>query len=458
MRTLYFRIVLTFIGIAVASAILGLLVTNVYYLTKLRDFNDQKMIHIATEFKRLYEQTPGADANAYLSGVAEMGFQIYVVNGSENGVSYGAPFKHRKIDDASIRAVLNGGIYNGMMQERHLLTVTGFFENSIRNSVGLPVRVQGETQAWFIRPNLEQQIGEVRVLVAVLLSATFLFSLVFIVILSRYIVRPVKQLTEATNRIVGGQYDIELDVTRKDEIGNLARHFTHMAQALKRLDAMRQEFVANVSHEIQSPLTSIRGFAQSILDRQASPEEQERYLRIIADESTRLSSLSKQLLTLAALDKETGEVKRASYRLDEQIRQVLIVTEWEWSEKQLFIEPELPEIVISGDADLLYQVWFNLITNSIKFCKPGDCIAVSITSDDGIVVTVRDTGPGISAEELPHIFDRFYKADKSRSRTKAGSGLGLAIVRKIVELHGGTIEASSAPGKDTIFTVKLPQL
>lgn len=229
-----------------------------------------------------------------------------------------------------------------------------------------------------------------------------------------------------------------------------------MAQSLKRLDEMRQEFVANVSHEIQSPLTSIQGFARSILDKEATAEEQERYLRIIAEESGRLSSLSKQLLTLAALDKEAAALKRTDYRLDEQLRNCLIVTEWQWAEKGLSVDLDLPEIVIGADPQMLTQVWLNVITNSIKFSRPGGRLSIRIDVGSDIAVTIADTGIGIPGSELPHIFDRFYKADKARNRSHAGSGLGLSIAKKIVELHAGSITAHSELGKGTAITVRLP--
>jgi signal transduction histidine kinase len=310
-----------------------------------------------------------------------------------------------------------------------------------------------------VRPNLEQQIGDVRILLSALLGFTFLFSLALIVILTRYIVKPLKKLTEATNKIVGGDFDLEMDVSRRDEIGNLARHFKLMAQSLHKLDAMRQEFVANVSHEIQSPLTSIQGFAQTILDQEATREEEQKYLQIITEESKRLSSLSKQLLTLASLDKETSMLKASTYRLDEQIRQLVIVTEWQWTEKDLIIEPEMSEIVICADRELLYQVWLNLLSNSIKFSHPGGTIRIRLWAENqDIVVEVADAGIGIPSAELPHIFERFYKADKSRNRSRSGSGLGLSIVYKIIELHQGRIEVQSVLGEGTAIKVRLPNL
>ncbi|MFB7816562.1 sensor histidine kinase [Paenibacillus chitinolyticus] len=459
MKTLYVRIVVTFLLIAVISSAAALLLSNSYYSAKLRDYNEQKILRISQEIRGLYEEIPGLALGEYLTRIANMGFQVYAVDDSLRGTFYGSPFKHKEIERDTIVRVLNGETYHGVMEERHLLLVTGFFENSIRNSIGLPVRSSGKTIALFIRPDMEQQIGEVRILMALLLGFTFLLSLLLIVISTRFIVKPVQKLTEATNKIVGGDYNIRMDVKRRDEIGNLARHFTQMAQSLEKLDQMRQEFVANVSHEIQSPLTTIQGFAQSMLEKGASPEEERRYLRIIEEESRRLSSLSKELLTLAALDKETSALKPSSFRLDEQIRQIFITTEWQWTEKELQLQLDLPELVIRADSQLLHQVWLNLIANSIKFTRPGDTISVQIRQEQQeILVSIGDTGPGIPPEDLPHIFDRFYKGDKSRNRSRSGSGLGLSIAHKIVALHRGSIEAKSLPGEGTLFQIRLPKL
>ncbi len=455
MKTLYLRIVVTFVLISAVSSLFALGIAGFYYQTQLQGENERKILRIGGELRALYEQAPGLDFGDYLHRIAGMGFQIYAVNDRLEGVFYGRPFKNRQLDPDRIRRVLEGETFDGIREERRLLL--GFFENSLSNSVGLPMKAEGRSYAVFIRPDLEQQIGEVRLFMAALMGVAFVASAALIVLFSRSIVRPVRNLTRATHQIVGGHYDVILNVSRRDEIGQLARDFTAMAQSLKQLDAMRQEFVANVSHEIQSPLTSIQGFAQTILDREATPEEAERYLEIISGESKRLSSLSKQLLTLAALDKEAGSLRKASFRLDEQIRQVLIVTEWQWTEKQLNVEPELADIVISADPQLLYQVWLNLIANAIKFSRPGGTIRIEMAVGQDVEVTVTDEGIGIGEAELPHIFERFYKADKSRSPSRSGSGLGLAIVRKIVELHGGSVSARSIPGEGSEFAVRLPR-
>ncbi|WP_025027204.1 sensor histidine kinase [Caldalkalibacillus mannanilyticus] len=459
MRTLYVHIVATFIVITLVSGLCALMLTNVYYLSKMRDYNEQKTLRIAQEIRDLYESSSDFDFENYLSSIANMGFQLYAIDEHGEGSYYGAAFKHTELEAKHIAEVLKGQTYQGMQGEDRFLNVAGFFENSLRNSVGLPVEVLGQNYALFIRPNLEQQIGEVRMILAILLVCSFLFSVVLIIFLTRFLVSPLKKLTEATNRIVAGDYNnIQLEVKRKDEIGNLARHFDQMAQSLKRLDQMRQEFVANVSHEIQSPLTSIQGFAYSMLKKKATPEEETKYLQTIYEESKRLSSLSNQLLTLASLDKETNVLKKSAFRLDEQIRQVLITLEWQWTQKNLTVEADLSEIVATADPELLYQVWLNLMTNSIKFSQPGATLHIELKVEQEIKVVIRDEGIGISQEEIPFIFDRFYKADKARNRTTAGSGLGLAIVKKIMDLHEGSIDVTSELGKGTTFTLRFPYL
>ncbi|SDD97976.1 Signal transduction histidine kinase [Paenibacillus sp. UNCCL117] len=458
MKTLYVRIVLTYVVIAMVSGVLALLLTNWYYLETLRSFSERRALHLASEIRTLYESLPGAELPAFLSRMGNMGFQIYAADGERHGEFYGAPFKDTALGEEVIRRVLQGEVYQGLLEERRLLMVNGYFENSVVNTVGLRVMWEGEAYALFIRPDMRQQVGEVRNMLAVLLGMTFVLSIVFMMICTRYIVKPVKRLTQATRALAGGNYSIQADTARQDELGELSRHFAYMAESLKRLDSMRQEFVANVSHEIQSPLTTIQGFAQAMRSGEATEEEGRRYLAFIEEESRRLSSLGKQLLTLAALDQEEGVRQAASFRLDEQIRQALILTEWQWTGKGLAVEPELDEVMISADAGLLLQVWLNLIANAIKFTPEGGTVRISLAAEsEGAIVTVSDTGAGIAPGDLPHIFDRFYKADKIRSRgASTGSGLGLAISQRIVVLHGGTIQAGSEPGQGAVFTVRLP--
>lgn len=222
-----------------------------------------------------------------------------------------------------------------------------------------------------------------------------------------------------------------LEVRRKDEIGQLADSFAKMASELEKSEAARQEFVANVSHELQSPLTSMQGFARLLGSGTLTEKEQKEYLTVLSEETTRLSSLTKQLLTLASLDQESELRKKEPVQLAEQWRQLIQMTEWSWREKELTINLELADINYSGDAELLYQVWSNLLNNAIKYTPQGGDIQVRLYEETtNVFVEVWNSGAGISKEDMAKIFDRFYKASQSRTREEGSSGLGLSICKK----------------------------
>ena len=412
---------------------------------------------MAKDIQSYYQNHSSIDINQYLSHISQLGYQMYLVASDGNGTFYGGDFRKKELDQNIIQDVVSGKTYHGINQFPSKLFVTGFFDNVLKNTIGVPVIVDGAPHALFIRPNLEVQFGEMRIFFAILLAFTILLSVIFVVISTRYIVKPISKLTEATKKIAKGNYNIQLQVHRRDEIGQLASHFSSMTKSLEQLEAMRQEFVSNVSHEIQSPLASIQGFSQTLQLETITEEKRKHYLSIIEDESRRLSQLSKQLLTLASLDKEEGIVEKDMFDLSQQIKQVLFMTEWSWREKDIAIDMELPSVFIHADQKLLQQAWTNLITNSIKFSETGGTISVNIRSDnEKCYIEISDTGIGISKEDIPHIFQRFYKADKSRIRKEGSSGLGLAITKRIIELHDGKIHVESMLGRGTTFFIELP--
>lgn len=265
-------------------------------------------------------------------------------------------------------------------------------------------------------------------------------------------------LIEALNRMAEGDFSVRLETMPDAEgsVGDLYRSVNRMAIELDQLEQMRQEFVSNVSHEIQSPLTSIRGFARALRDEER-PETRAHYLNIIEQESVRLSELSDNLLELASLDSGQRALDRQSFRLDQQISHLILAAEPQWMEKGLELDANLGEIEIVADEGLLAQVWQNLLQNAIKFTPRGGTLnVVARRTGDRIEVDVADSGIGIAPDDVPHLFERFFKADRARQRTGSGSGLGLAIAHKIVSLHGGTIAVRSTPGQGATFTVTLP--
>jgi signal transduction histidine kinase len=274
-------------------------------------------------------------------------------------------------------------------------------------------------------------------------------------------------LTDAMRRIASGDFEIgDLDINSAAEIpagGGLEKKamssLGEMTEALKKMDEMRREFVSNVSHEIQSPLASIRGFAQILHDEELPPEQRRRYLDIIESESDRLSRLADNLLKLSALDSRALEIERKDFKLDAQLRSVIVAYEPAWKAKGIEVEAELEPIAIAADEELLRQVWGNLLHNAIKFTPSGGRIRVSCGSEgENAIVAIADTGIGIAAEDLDFVFDRFFKADRSRSFAEdAGNGLGLSIAQRIVERHGGKlIVESEGLGKGATFRASIP--
>jgi len=266
-------------------------------------------------------------------------------------------------------------------------------------------------------------------------------------------------IIEAMQKIAKGDFTIRLDDNfhRNEPVSALVQSVNNMAIELKQMEEMRQEFISNVSHEIQSPLTSIRGFARALQNDDLSREDKHHYLNIIETESMRLSKLSDNLLALASLESENPRFEPKPYRLDRQIRSLILACEPQWSDKALDMNVDVEQATIIADEVLLSQVWINLIHNSIKFTPPGGSVCVELHQHDGRVeFKIADTGIGIEAEDQAHVFERFFKADTSRDRSKGGSGLGLSIAQKIVDMHLGTIAVESKVGVGTTFIVSLP--
>ncbi|QKE73886.1 HAMP domain-containing protein [Arthrobacter citreus] len=457
MKTLYIRIVLTIIVVMISSSLLAFFFSNVYYHYQLKPYNDQKLTKMALNIGTFYEENNEIKLSNYLKSVSKLGYQILVVDEKGDKSFYGGSFRNKKLGHNVIDSVLNGKVYHGIAEFPTSLFVTGFFDNTLSNTIGVPIKSGNNQLALFMRPNVQLQFGELRILFSILLLLTIVLSIIFVLVSTRYIVKPIIKLTEATRRIAEGKYNVKLQINRQDEIGKLANNFSHMSQKLGQIEAMRQEFVSNVSHEIQSPLASIQGFSQSLQTKSLTEDQRNHYLSIIEEESRRMSVLSKQLLTLAALDKEESILQKTTFDVAEQIKQVVFTTEWSWRNKDLAIDLELPQTLVFADKNLLHQVWTNLMTNSIKFSHEGGSISIKLSSnEEHVQIEFQDTGIGISEHDLKQIFNRFFIVDKARTRKESSSGLGLAIVKQIIELHNGRIEVSSKVGEGTKFYLSIP--
>ena len=262
---------------------------------------------------------------------------------------------------------------------------------------------------------------------------------------------------EAMDRIAHGDFSVLVPVDEHNPFSELAESVNKMAQELGSMEKLRQDFISNVSHEIQSPLTSIGGFASLLKNDALTPAQRTHYIDVIETEAGRLSKLSDNLLKLSTLESNAQPLTVTSFPLDKQIQNAVLMLEPQWADKKIDLSLSLEKIIYSGDEGLLTQMWINLIHNAIKFTPEEGEISITLANDEKeVICRISDTGAGISEEDRMHIFERFYKADKARDRALGGSGLGLSLVKKIVELHGGTVAVESQVGRGSIFTVTLP--
>lgn len=265
-------------------------------------------------------------------------------------------------------------------------------------------------------------------------------------------------ITGAMRRISRGDFSVKMDEHEwRGEFKMIASSINDMAGELGRMETMRQDFISNVSHEIQSPLTSIRGFARALRNPRLTEEKRARYLEIIEGEGRRLSQLSDNLLKLSSLEGEQPVFEVMRYRLDVQLRTIVLANEPQWLAKRIQVDLDLAEVEIEATEDLLNQVWSNLLHNSIKFTPEDGVISIVLQAEEEEAkVTITDTGVGMSESDLLHVFERFYKADKSRNRADGGSGLGLSIAKRIVDIHHGEISVQSELGQGSTITVTIP--
>ena len=273
------------------------------------------------------------------------------------------------------------------------------------------------------------------------------------------ITKPLKSMSEASKAMARGDVSRRIPVMSDDEIGELSMSFNMMTNNLAQLEGMRRSFVANVSHELKTPMTTIGGFIDGILDGTIEQEKQQYYLNIVSDEVKRLSRLVQSMLSMARLESGEFVLKPELFDLRELLYTIVISQEQRIEKLGLNIEglEELQNISVNADKDLIHQVIYNLVDNAIKFnCENGKISFSLKTEGKKAVFTITNTGKGIPEKELPFVFERFYKVDKSRSASKNSTGLGLYIVKTIVTAHGGTITVAGRENCFTSFTVVLP--
>ncbi len=285
---------------------------------------------------------------------------------------------------------------------------------------------------------------------------SLLLGTVIAVYVGKLIVRPVQRMGEAFDELSKGNFDVKVPENEKImEIREMARRFNAMTYDLAHIETLRSDFVTSVSHEFKTPISAMEGYATLLQNPSLSPEKHQRYVDKILENARRLSSMSGNILLLSRLENQEMIPDQAEYRLDEQIRQCVLMLEQGWAEKHIEFDIQLDKLEYYGSQALLEQVWLNILDNAIKHSPQNGCIRIGLTAlPEGVQVIIADQGPGMSSEVQKHIFEKFYQGDSSHKAE--GNGLGLSLVKRIVDLSRGTVTVHSAPDRGAEFVVILP--
>ena len=366
--------------------------------------------------------------------------------------------KTYRLDASVTETVLREGIYsgaddlNGAYEERQFIVALPIYATDGEKTVGIAVAltpVRSMMNLWRGALQIFWLTG-VTVLVIAFLASSYT---------TMQLVQPIHGMVQATRRYAAGNFETRMyDHGRTDEIGELVASFNAMADSLQQTEQQRRDFIASISHELKTPMTTIAGYTDGILDGTIPPEKQNHYLRIISNEAQRLSRLVRRMLEVSQLQSLDMAHEKKKFDICESMRRCIISMEHKIRLRGLDVSADIPEqpVLVLGDSDLITQVIYNLLENAAKFASPSSTLLLKITEvGEKALISVANDGNTIPAEELPHLFERFHKSDRSRSEDKDGVGLGLFIVKTILEQHGEKIVVTSEEGRTTFtFTVQ----
>lgn len=307
--------------------------------------------------------------------------------------------------------------------------------------------------------DIEESSNQLLNISYITLAIIFLLSLIILIFFTELVYLPLRKITHATEQYASGNMHYEFQVDSEDEMGYLAACLNYMASEIARSEDDQKKFVANVSHDFRSPLTSIRGYLEAMIDGTIPPEMHEKYLQIVLNETDRLTKLTNSLLMLNNLNTKGIFLDRTDFDINQVIRNTAATFEGTCRRKAIAIEVVLTgnEMTVNADMGKIQQVLYNLIDNAIKFSHSDSFIRIeTVEKKNKLFVSVKDTGIGIPKEDLKLIWDRFYKSDLSRGKDKKGTGLGLSIVKEIIAAHGEHINVISTPGEGSEFIFSLP--
>jgi signal transduction histidine kinase len=346
--------------------------------------------------------------------------------------------------------------HNGMIIQKN-------WQNESHISTVSPIRIDGKIKGYVYMfqntSSIQSMIYKLKHHFVIVGILSVILTVMTIAFLSRVITMPLVRMKEATEKLSRGDFSVRLHVKGEDELAELGKAIQTLANDLEYLKKERNEFLAGISHELRTPLTYVKGYADIARRPNITEEERNRYLSIIYEEAEHMQKLVKDLFELAKMDQHSFEIQKEPTNVCSFLRRVYEKMHPAFQAKNISLVYSCQEnITVYLDQNRFEQVMMNLLDNALKYSNSGSTVSVDVRLENKhLVMIISDEGTGIPKEDLPHIFERFYRVDKSRSRTSGGTGLGLAIVKEIVEAHGGSIYATSEYGKGTTIVITLPE-
>lgn len=287
-------------------------------------------------------------------------------------------------------------------------------------------------------------------------SASIFIGTTFSHFIGKKTIRFITSISDATKKVARGDFNVKVDESiNVKELNQMAQNFNIMIDELASMEMFRSDFINNVSHEFKTPLAAVEGYATLLQSKNISEEKRQAYVSKIIYNTSRLSELTENILLISRLENQNISISKSEFSLDEQIRQIILLFEQDWTNRNINLDIDLDKVDYTGNEELLAQVWQNIIGNAMKFTPDNGLIKISMKkSNDNITVSVVDNGIGMDKDTQSRIFEKFYQGDKSHALK--GNGLGLALVKQIIDFHNGNISVSSQEGKGSTFKIDLP--
>ena len=464
-HTLYFKFILAYLVLVVAGFILTATLGSYLVESRLKKSIADDLYREATAISEdsLVQNNTSANnlltLKQYLSALSDyQNAEIWILNNqgqrilsTKTGYSYYDPVTIRGFDPTKWGSYYRTGNFYGSFEEDMLSVLVPITDRNTPN-------IRGYVAMHYPMSSLYTQRESLLSVSYILLLLFFLLSLSILVLFTLVVYRPLQKITKGTNEYAAGHLDYEIPLSSGDEIGMLAASLNYMSDVLNQSGEYQRNFIANISHDFRSPLTSIKGYVEAIADGTIPVEMQGKYLEIVSMEVDRLEKLTNSLLTLNNLEVKSRTMNLRSFDINKVIKNTAASFEGICTSRKILIELILTgeQLYVNADMEQIQQVLYNLLDNAIKFSSDDSTITLETTEKGGTVfVSVKDHGTGIPKESLPKIWERFYKQDSSRGKDRKGTGLGLSIVKEIINAHNQHINVISTEGVGTEFIFTL---